>query len=714
MAQSTKQKKGEQGKDEQARYFGKRAITRMLVLAMVLGAICISPCFAAGLLKPVEGGDENDVYMKSHDVNVVINNGFARTEVDQVFANEGGTDLHAIYTFPVPKEASLSELSLWIDGNEVIGEVLEKERAKKIHKEQIQKGNDTALAEKDDYKTFEISVYPVRANSETRVRLVYYQPIEIDLNVGRYVYPLEEGGVDEERIAFWSVDNKVSESFSFNLVLKSVFPVKDIRLPGHLNKSIVEKVQSGNANANSNVLVEEDEGIQSGSGAGEIYNVRIDSPQGDALTHDIVMYYRLADDVPARVELVPYRKTPASTGTLMVVVTPAADLQRISEGVDWTFVLDVSGSMGGGKIATLCDGVSKVIGKMSLQDRYRIITFCNTASDFTGGYITATPANVQSTLSKIKSISSGGGTNLFAGLKMAYDRLDDDRTTGVILVTDGVANIGKTEHRHFINLLKQYDLRLFTFVIGNSANQPLMDTLALQSGGFAMNISTSDDIAGRIIQAKSKILFENLHDVEFKFHGEKVREITPKKTGNLYHGQQLVLFGQFDGVGEVELELKAKISGHDRSWKCSAYLPESDTDNPELERMWALSKIENIMQDIRDNGDKASLRKEVVALGKEYSLVTDYTSMLVISEVEMEEQSIQRNNSARVNIERNAQQQRANQPVRSYRVDQNRQNPSGRRGAFDGRTSPGVGSGPVGPLFLVGVYWICRRRRGRK
>ena len=495
----------------------QRFVVGALVLAVVV-AFGISPCFAAGLLKPVDGGDESDVFMKSHHVKVVINNGFAKTEVDQVFGNKGSSDLRAVYSFPVPKQASLSEVSLWIDGTEVIGEVFEKERARKLHQEQIDKGNDTALAEKDDFKTFDISVYPVRANAETRVRLVYYQPIEIDLNIGRYVYPLEEGGVDEEKIAFWSVDSDVKESFKFDLELKSAFPVKDIRLPGHLSKASIKKVEGGD---------------QAQPIVGETYNVSIDSPEGDTLLNDIVLYYRLADDVPARVELVPYRKDKASDGTFMVVVTPAADLQRISEGVDWTFVLDVSGSMSGGKIATLTDGVSRVIGKMSPQDRFRIITFNNSATDFTGGYITATQSNVQNTLSSIKAIQAGGGTNLYAGIKAAYSSLDDDRTTGIILVTDGVANVGQTEHKHFIKLLNEYDIRLFTFVIGNSANQPLLDRLATESGGFAMNISNSDDIIGRIMQAKSKILFENLHDVELKFHGEKVKDLTPSKVGSL-------------------------------------------------------------------------------------------------------------------------------------------------------------------------------------
>ena len=67
--------------------------------------------------------------------------------------------------------------------------------------------------------------------------------------------------------------------------------------------------------------------------------------------------------------------------------------------------------------------------------------------------------------------------------------LDADRTTGVILVTDGVCNVGPTQHKAFLRLVRKYDLRLFTFVIGNSANQPLMERLAEDTNGFAMNIS---------------------------------------------------------------------------------------------------------------------------------------------------------------------------------------------------------------------------------
>ena len=312
----------------------------------------------------------------------------------------------------------------------------------------------------------------------------------------------------------------------------------------------------------------------------------------------------------------------------MVVVTPAADLQPIAEGVDWTFVLDVSGSMSGGKIATLVNGVSRVIGRLSPQDRFRIVTFNQTATDFTGGYISATPANVQSMLNKIKAIRAEGSTALFAGIEMAYRGLDADRTTGVILVTDGVANVGPTQHAQFLRLLEQYDVRLFTFVIGNSANQPLMDHLAKDSGGFAMNVSESDDIIGRLLQAKGKILYENMYDVELIFHGEKVTDLTPARAPSLYQGQQLVVFGRYNGTGEMTVELKAKISGQAHSWKCTADLPACDTDNPELERLRCHGSKRSCRRSA--TGETDSLRA-VTRLG-DYSLVTDYTSMVVVGD----------------------------------------------------------------------------------
>jgi len=665
------------------------SIISALVIFLILA---VSQSQAAGLLKP-KNGDESLISIKSHDVNVVINNGFARTEVDQVFMNRGDSDLEAIYSFPMPREASLSELNLWINGREVVGEVLEKQKAKQVYEDQKSKGNETAIAEKNDYRTFDISVYPVKAKDQTRIQLVYYQPLKIDLNVGRYVYPLKEGGVDEERIAFWSVDSEVKESFTFDLTLKSTQPVKDARLPG-FTQPLIERVSGDDVD---------------GGGNDHIYHARLDYSEGGSLSEDIVFYYRLDDTVPARVELVPYKEADRSDGSFMMTITPGASLARISEGVDWVFVLDKSGSMSGGKIQTLADGVSRVIGKMTPADRFRIITFDNEAYDISKGFVNATPENVTKAIEMVNNIQAGQSTALHAGLKLGLNKLDSERTSAIFLVTDGVANIGPDRHSDFLALVEKKDIRLFVFVIGNSANRPLLDGLAGAAGGFAMDISDRDDIYGKILQAKNKVLNEAMHDVNVKFSGGGIRKLTPVSPGSLYLGQQLVMFGKYNKPGPISISLEAKISGVEHEWTCDTILPEQDEGNPEIERLWALSAIDEIMEKIRVDGESGKLRKKVIDLGEGYSLVTDYTSMVVLDDQEIEGLGIQRNNAKRVNKERKAQQQRNSTQVKNYRVDNTQ---SG--GMFKGVRSPGVGSGPVGPWFLVvlfGCGWLVRRKR---
>jgi Ca-activated chloride channel family protein len=367
--------------------------------------------------------------------------------------------------------------------------------------------------------------------------------------------------------------------------------------------------------------------------------------------------------------------------------------------------------MRGTRIQTLVDGVKQAIEKMTPQDRYRIVAFSSTARDITGGYKNATPENIQKTVEKLLSLKAGGRTDLYAGMLSAYKKLDEDRTTGVILITDGVVKVNSQQHNKFLQLLEEYDVRIFSFVIGNAGDQGLMERLAKDSGGFTMNISDSDDVIGRIMQAKTHLLFENMHNVQLKIDGTKVQDITPQVIGNLYHGQQLVMFGRYDKPGNVQIELKARISGEDRSWTCDAVLPRIDTDNPELERLWALSTIEDISQIMRDEGETSNLRSEIIKLGTEYSLVTDYTSMLVIMEQRFKDLNIDRKNQRRVQTERQAQEKRKAQPVKSYRVDKNKTNPSGNKGAFDGKRSPGFGSGPVGPAFIAMALWLKKRKK---
>ena len=184
---------------------------------------------AAGILTPIGSGHQS-IQIRDHHVNVVINNGFAMTEVHQTFYNGNREDLEAIYSFPLPKSASLSEVTIYAGEREIHGEVLEKQKARQIYADEKSRGNETGLAEKNEFYALEFKVYPVPANDETKIRFLYYQPLNIDTGIGRYLYPLEDGGTDEAGKSFWTTNAKVENTFSLNLELKSAYPVQDLSL----------------------------------------------------------------------------------------------------------------------------------------------------------------------------------------------------------------------------------------------------------------------------------------------------------------------------------------------------------------------------------------------------------------------------------------------------------------------------------------------------
>ncbi len=682
----------------------------LIVVIAVVAVVAAGRAQGAGLLSPSDGRSP-PLQIRDHQVTVVVEDGYAVTTLEQVFHNPYDRALEAIYSFPVPEKGAVSEFTYWIDGKPVSGEVLPKARARQVYEDQKAAGNEAALAEQDSYKTFEMTVWPVPARGEVRIRLAYIQPAHLDTGIGRYAYPLQEGGVDEQKLAFWTANEVVSELFSFDLTLRSAYPVEAIRLPAH-PQAAVSRVD------------------------GKTWRVRIESqaagatgPSGDAdvipaaaaaggfsgteafrLDQDIVVYWRHAEGLPGGVELVAHKPAADRRGTFMLVVTPGGDLSPITKGSDWVFVLDKSGSMSG-KWHTLVEGVARGLEKLRPDDRYRIVLFDRAATDLDGGLSPATPENIRRSIGALRAVQPNQGTNLYAGLDRGLHRLDADRTAAILLVTDGVANVGETRRRAFIERVAKQDVRLFTFIMGNSANRPLLEAMTRESGGTAITVSNNDDIAGAVLVATSKVTHEAMHGVRLEIDGLRVADLTPTRPASLYRGEQLVLFGHYWGDGPADVTLTARISGQPVTYRTRFDFPSVATANPEIERLWAYAAIEERLQELDDFGADADLEQAVVDLAVEHGLVTTYTSMIVVREEVYAQLGIGRRNQARLKIEATAREQRIARPAAERRVDQ-------AQPMFQGaRPSHGGGAGAIGPVSLafmlvpLGAALAASRRR---
>jgi Ca-activated chloride channel family protein len=508
--------------------------------------------------------------------------------------------------------------------------------------------------------------------------------------VGRYLYPLEEGGTDDQAARFWLRNDRVEGTLSVNVELTSSWPIADVRVPGFEAEAKVQSLGPGH------------------------YRVTLDR-QGAPLARDFVLYYRLKDDLPGRVELIAHRPAADKPGTFMLVVTPGVDLKPLTGGADYVFVLDVSGSMQGRKIQTQARAVGKALGQLGPADRFRLVAFSSTARELTSGWTAATPDNVAATTRTVDGLTAGGSTNLFDAMGLALQGLGEDRATSILLITDGVTNTGVVDPRRFEALARQHDVRVFGFVIGNSANWPLVRLVTEASGGFYSAMSNEDDLLGQLLLAKSKVGSEALHDATLQVSGVKISDGTEGAFGKIYRGQQLVLFGRYERGGRATVRLKARLTGDDKMYTTTFDFPDVDARHPELERLWALERVEALEALVRV-GRIPTVEAEagIRQLGVAYQLVTDQTAMVLLGDERFEARGIERRNRDRVAVEQQAQTARAAQPAPSYQVDQsqpmfNQPAPS---------TSGSRGGGAFDPLTaglaaaLAGLAWASRRGRG--
>jgi Ca-activated chloride channel family protein len=642
--------------------------------------LCAGTATAAGTLTPVSASTA-PMEIREHHVNVVLDNGFSKTEVDQTFFNPNSVPVDAVYEFPVPKDAALSEMEIDLGDKKLRGEVTAKEQAQAIYDQQKQSGATAGLATKNGYQTFQFDVSQIPPGKEARMTFVYYEPASIDTSVGRYLYPLQDGGTrDEAASSFWTRNEQVTTAFSFDLELKSAAPIADVRLPGY-EGATTEQLGEGH------------------------YKLHLDSATA-TLNQDIVCYYRLRDDLPGRVEVVPYRREAGGAGTFMMILTPGIDLAPITAGRDFVYVLDVSGSMDT-KLHTLTMAVAEALTQLKPEDRFRIITFSDGVQNVTKGFLAANAENIGTATAAVEALVTQGGTNLYAGLTTSLDGLTEDRVTGVVLVTDGVTNEGVVDPVKFDTLLRERDARVFGLLMGNNANWPLMEIITQASGGFYAGVSNQDDILGQIMLADGKISHESLHDAKLSLSGAagaRVHDTTNFDFGKVYHGQQLVVFGRYDEAGSADLALATKISGKPRTYSTTFSFPDANEDNPELERLWALQMIHGIEHRkllglVPATEAAASIRD----LGVQYQLVTDETSMLVVDDSVFTDNGIDRNNVQRSADEHAAQVRRDAQPATDYTVGQGQP-------PFGGGTAPSVGvsappsSGSSGSTGSSGSY----------
>jgi len=174
------------------------------------------------------------------------------------------------------------------------------------------------------------------------------------------------------------------------------------------------------------------------------------------------------------------------------------------------------------------------------------------------------------------------------------------------------------------------------FGVGGDVDMDFLRKLSGENHGYETYIERSEDIESIVTKFLEKVSRPVLTDISLDFGGLGVYDTYPVELPDLFAGTQLVQVGRYKGPGGYTVTLRGKFGAVPQEYTYQADFPEEETSNPFVPRLWAATKIDHLLKEIAMFGELRELVDAVIALSLTYTIVTPYTSYLVL-EPEFEE-----------------------------------------------------------------------------
>ena len=273
----------------------------------------------------------------------------------------------------------------------------------------------------------------------------------------------------------------------------------------------------------------------------------------------------------------PYLLEGQSHKTYLKVGLTGFDLPHVKDRtpVNVSIVLDRSGSMQGQKIVKARQAATLAVNQLNQNDIVSIVTYSDTVSVL----LPATKVTDKQLINRlIQNIYANGSTALFAGVVKGSSEvrkfLDRNRVNRVILISDGIANVGPSSPEALGNLgasLGKEGISVTTIGLGAGYNEDLMTKLAMYSDGNHAFAETPQDLARIFDHEFNDILSVVAQDVTIKITCDNnIKPIRVLGREAEIAGQNIILdFNQIYSNQEkyilLEVDIPEKISRNKRS-----------------------------------------------------------------------------------------------------------------------------------------------------
>jgi len=508
--------------------------------------------------------------------------------VEQRYRNPHGTNVEAVYTFPLPVEAVLLDLEITLNGKRLVASVVEKKQAERDYEQAIDQGDTAIMLERAGDGLCTLNLGNLMAGESATIRYRYAQLLRFEHGSVRLAVPTviaprygdpRAAGLQ----AHQAPTNDLSVAYPFTLAidLEGEIATGTLASPSHAiaTKATAKGMRVALAR---DAFLDRDFVLAVGGLSGR--SLAVVAKDGDRF----VALASFCADVPKAVGERPMRLK---------------------------LLVDCSGSMGGDSIDAARRALHRILASLEPADRFSFSRFGSHVVHETDGLAPADAGHVRKTAEKLGRMDADlGGTEMADALRAVFAIGGTHGAADVLILTDGEV----WDADHLVSEARAARQRVFAVGIGSAPAEGVLRRLAEASGGACEFVAPNEDAEGAILRMFSRLRAPRVDRADVAWPAAPAWT-TPLPSG-LFSGETIHAFAGFDvpPLGAITLALHAKDGV--RPLTAAAQLGTEVVEDRTLARIAAARRIETAAEE------------EKLRLALDYGLLTARTNLIVVHE----------------------------------------------------------------------------------
>jgi Ca-activated chloride channel family protein len=567
--------------------------------------------------------------LKHTDVKAQISGFLSRVTVTQEFENPFKEKIEAVYTFPLPQNAAVDDMTMLVGDRTVRGKVLRREEAQAVYEAAKNNGQTASLLEQERPNIFTQSVANILPGEQIKITISYVETLKYEEGSYEFVFPMVVGpryvpgnptgaqgngfAPDTDRVPDASritpqpppPGMRAGHDISIDVLLDAGVPIDAVNAKTH------------------EVLLERP----------DIRRAHISLKDQETIPNkDFILRYDVAGK---KINDALLTHSTGHSGFFTLILQPP---ERVTvEDVtpkELVFVLDTSGSMSGFPIEKAKETMKLALDNLYSYDTFNLITFAGDEHILFPEPVPATKENLAKAQRFLETREGSGGTEMMKAIKASMDPSDNQGHVRIVcFMTDGyVGNdmeiIGEVQ--------KHPNARVFSFGIGGSVNRFLLDNMAKYGRGEVEYVGLNDDGSAAAKRFHERVRNPLLTDLTVDWNGIPVSDVYPRTIPDLFSAKPVILTGRYAGDGKGVIRLRGKMSGRDFVREIPVDFSSTEQHDV-LATLWARTRCDDLMgQDMngaQQGTMKDELKQAITQLGLDYRIMTQFTSFVAVEEM---------------------------------------------------------------------------------